>query len=150
MDAIAAAARVNKRMLYHHFGDKAGLFRAVCEERVEPLLDTTSAVPGGLERLDADAWRILGWHSDGVQRLLWRLSEGIAKQQQAGVLRSDIAAPVMAVCLVAVHALPGLLGGATQWPETTAAEKDLANLFTKSRSDTRRPRVRMRPELRPR
>ncbi len=29
IDAIAATARVNKRMLYHYFGSKGGLYRAV-------------------------------------------------------------------------------------------------------------------------
>ena len=42
VDRIAASADVNKRMIYHHFGDKAGLMRAVVVERLghwsgEPL-----------------------------------------------------------------------------------------------------------------
>jgi len=31
VDAVAAAAGVNKRMLYHHFGDKQGLYAAVLD-----------------------------------------------------------------------------------------------------------------------
>jgi len=37
MDAIAAAAGVSKTTLYAHFGDKAGMFRAVFEERGSAL-----------------------------------------------------------------------------------------------------------------
>ena len=42
VDRIAASAEVNKRMIYHHFADKAGLMRAVMMERLgnwsgEPL-----------------------------------------------------------------------------------------------------------------
>ncbi|WP_187366525.1 TetR/AcrR family transcriptional regulator [Trebonia kvetii] len=37
MDAIAASAGVSKTTLYAHFGDKAGMFRAVFEERGSAL-----------------------------------------------------------------------------------------------------------------
>ena len=34
VDAIARRARINKRMLYHYFGDKEGLFRAVLRHKI--------------------------------------------------------------------------------------------------------------------
>ena len=34
VDRIAAGAAVNKRMIYHHFGDKAGLLDAVLDDRL--------------------------------------------------------------------------------------------------------------------
>lgn len=48
VDSIASRARINKRMLYHYFGDKEELFKAVlrrkmCERRT--LADTLSGAP---------------------------------------------------------------------------------------------------------
>jgi AcrR family transcriptional regulator len=37
VDAIAARARVNKRMIYHYFGDKDGLYLAVLEATYEHI-----------------------------------------------------------------------------------------------------------------
>ena len=37
IDAICAAARVNIRMIYHHFGDKEGLYIAALEETLSGL-----------------------------------------------------------------------------------------------------------------
>src|SRR5438477_4796944 len=34
VDAIARRARINKRMLYHYFGDKEGLFREVLRRKI--------------------------------------------------------------------------------------------------------------------
>ena len=34
VDAIAQRAAINKRMLYHYFGDKEGLFKAVLRRKV--------------------------------------------------------------------------------------------------------------------
>jgi AcrR family transcriptional regulator len=34
VDAIARGAAINKRMLYHYFGDKEGLFRAVLRRKI--------------------------------------------------------------------------------------------------------------------
>lgn len=39
VDAIARAADVNKRMLYHYFGDKAGLYSAVIARLVRRVFD---------------------------------------------------------------------------------------------------------------
>jgi AcrR family transcriptional regulator len=57
MTAIAAAAGVTKPILYRHFGDKAGLYRALAERYVEPLklaVRAAMSVHGpGAERLRA-------------------------------------------------------------------------------------------------
>src|SRR5437016_5435911 len=34
VDLIARRARINKRMLYHYFGDKEGLFKAVLRRKI--------------------------------------------------------------------------------------------------------------------
>jgi TetR/AcrR family transcriptional regulator len=39
VDAIARSAGVNKRMLYHYFGDKAGLYSAVIDRLVRRVFD---------------------------------------------------------------------------------------------------------------
>ena len=43
VDAIARAAAVNKRMLYHYFGDKDALYRAVLREGIATNLDLVAA-----------------------------------------------------------------------------------------------------------
>ncbi len=40
VDAIAAAAGVNKRMLYHHFGDNQGLYQAKSQSSQSSSIDT--------------------------------------------------------------------------------------------------------------
>src|ERR1035437_1873334 len=73
VDAIARRAGTNKRMLYHYFTDKEGLFRAVlrwkiAERRV--LADSISGeptknLPLGFQATcqEADWVRLLGWES---------------------------------------------------------------------------------------
>ncbi|RNL86792.1 TetR/AcrR family transcriptional regulator [Halostreptopolyspora alba] len=39
MSAIAAEAGISKPILYRHFGDKSGLYRALAERHVDPLVD---------------------------------------------------------------------------------------------------------------
>src|SRR2546426_11912650 len=47
VDAIARAASVNKRMLYHYFGNKEALFRAILREGIATNLDLVAAAPAG-------------------------------------------------------------------------------------------------------
>ena len=63
VDRIAASAGANKRMLYHYFGDKEGLFLAVLEDRyahirdAERQLDLGDLDPReGLKRLVEFTW----------------------------------------------------------------------------------------------
>ncbi len=39
MSAIAAEAGISKPILYRHFGDKSGLYRALAERHVDPLIE---------------------------------------------------------------------------------------------------------------
>ncbi len=72
VDRIAEAARTNKRMLYHYFGSKEGLYRAVLHQRLTerpPIgdIDTDEADRLGLlfERLtdSRDYLRLLMWEA---------------------------------------------------------------------------------------
>jgi AcrR family transcriptional regulator len=61
VDAIAQAARMNKRLLYHYVGDKTALFDAAALAAVGRLL--AAATPGD----DPVAWRVL-CHASAVGR----------------------------------------------------------------------------------
>jgi len=75
VDRIAGRARVNKRMLYHYFGDKDGLFRAILKAKLGQRLEWLAASPPDLarslafwfERLlgDADWVRLMEWEALG-------------------------------------------------------------------------------------
>ncbi|WP_017612022.1 TetR/AcrR family transcriptional regulator [Nocardiopsis salina] len=43
MVAIAAEARISKPILYRHFGDKGGLYRALAKRHVDPLIERIRA-----------------------------------------------------------------------------------------------------------
>jgi AcrR family transcriptional regulator len=96
VDAIARRARVNKRMLYHYFGNKEGLFGAVLRGKLlqrEALL--ASAPDDPRETLgywfeaacrDRDWFRLLGWES--LQRSRHRL---VQETRRRAVLRQAVA-----------------------------------------------------------
>jgi AcrR family transcriptional regulator len=78
VDAIARRADINKRMLYHYFGDKRNLFRAVLRQKIAERRAWSAHLSGDpAERLpfwfktacdDADWIRMLEWEalqSDG-------------------------------------------------------------------------------------
>ena len=103
VDAIARRAAINKRMLYHYFGDKEGLFRAVLRRKIaerqawaENLSgDPAESLPFWFEATckDADWVRLLEWEAlqnhpekviDEPQRLA-AVADGLKRirQQQA-------------------------------------------------------------------
>src|SRR5471030_1019989 len=73
VDVIARRAAINKRMLYHYFGSKGKLFRAVLRQKIAERRAWAANLPGDpAERLpfwfklaceDADWIRLLEWES---------------------------------------------------------------------------------------
>ncbi|MBI3849885.1 MAG: TetR/AcrR family transcriptional regulator [Verrucomicrobia bacterium] len=73
VDCIARRARINKRMLYHYFGDKDGLFREVLRRKIAQRAAWVSSSPDDpgeslpywfdLARQDIDWIRLLEWEA---------------------------------------------------------------------------------------
>ncbi len=82
MDVIARRAAINKRMLYHYFGDKEGLFRAVLRREISERQTWATNLPSDpTERLpfwfksacnDPDWIRLLEWEAlqGGEEKLI--------------------------------------------------------------------------------
>ncbi len=79
IDEIAAAAGINKRMIYAYFGDKEGLYRAVLDGCLAQALELAreGAVPPGAtlrDRIEAVVRRFFDYlseHPDFVRLLTW-------------------------------------------------------------------------------
>ena len=74
VDAIAARAGTNKRMLYYYFGSKDGLFRAVLRQRLADRAPTSHLARVGPDRL-ADLQDRLATQPDYVRLLMWEALE---------------------------------------------------------------------------
>lgn len=115
VDAIARRAGSNKRMLYHYFDDKKGLFRAVLRHKISerisrveaqaPKDDLVFSLPLWFKQNchDTDWVRLLAWESlqttdnsvvdeAGRRRLARKAVARIRQKQAAGRLRNDVAA----------------------------------------------------------
>ena len=111
VDAIARRAAINKRMLYHYFGDKEGLFKAVLRRKIaerqvwaESLSDDPAeTLPFWFEAAckDLDWVRMLEWEAlqdahkkliDAEQRraAMERRVEHIRQRQARGQIASDL------------------------------------------------------------
>jgi len=80
VDAIARRAAINKRMLYHYFGDKEGLFRAVLRRKIaerQAWAENLSGAPAeSLAFWFEAACKDLDW----VRLLEWEALQGAEKK----------------------------------------------------------------------
>lgn len=129
VNEIARRAATNKRMLYHYFGDKEGLFRAVLRYKIQdrasrveaqvPSSETASRMPLWFRQncLDADWVRLLAWESlqtakDSVvdekerRRHAGKAAARIRKKQQAGLLRDDVPAVFLQLAKTSLTMFP--------------------------------------------
>lgn len=127
VDAIARGAAVNKRMLYHYFGDKDALYRAVLHEGAATNLDLVAAAPPDpadllpflfarvLQR--ADGIRLLQWEALGTgskrpidedeRRKAWvEGSERVRDAQRGGHILQDLEAEGLVLALMALTMFP--------------------------------------------
>lgn len=127
VDAIAHRARINKRMLYHYFGDKEALFREVLSRKIAQRAAWLAAAPDDpveilpywfeLASQDTDWIRLLQWealqprngkliHEEqrrrNYQNGLARLRQGQAR----GLLSSDYDLKQLLLSMVALTAFP--------------------------------------------
>ena len=125
IDAIAVAAGVNKRMLYHYFGNKDALFAAVLAERLGAPSDAPASTSLG-ERLTA-AQRRVAEHPEQTRLLMWEALAHVGQDvaaaaartaawrdpvaantaaQRAGRLRGDVDAAQLELALAALVLFP--------------------------------------------
>lgn len=160
VERIARRARVNKQLLYHHYGDKKQLFGEVLHRMVvetSALLASASTAPGRLAALLAAAvgdeegrWlRLLQWEAleagaGVVVREGERADEmagfvALVREGQAdGGLPADLDPGQLGLALVAVATFPYLLpqfarlvtGAAPDTPEFAASHRDFVTGLT--------------------
>lgn len=83
VDELVARAHVNKRMVYHYFGSKSGLYSAVLERVYAGLAEEEAAIFQGnpdveeaLERIIRGYFDFLCKHPEFVALLLWENLQG--------------------------------------------------------------------------
>ncbi len=84
VDAIARRARINKRMLYHYFGDKSGLFREVLRRKMAQRAAWAASSP------DDPAESLPYWFERALEDMDWiRLQQWEALQVGNGKLMDE-------------------------------------------------------------
>ena len=101
VDAIAARAKSNKRMLYYYFGSKDGLFREILRwkllERTEQLKEQDASNP---DRIAERQQRVLA-SRDYIRLLTWEALEGGSRRK---VAESDARAAVYELWIEQIEA----------------------------------------------
>jgi TetR/AcrR family transcriptional regulator len=127
VDEIARRARVNKRMLYHYFGNKDGLFSAVLRRKIverEALLASAPDDPAATLAYwfdaacqDLDWFRLLGWealqgadhplvHQPYRRTVARRAVASVRARQAQGLLPADLDPAHLLLSLMALTAYP--------------------------------------------
>jgi TetR/AcrR family transcriptional regulator len=127
VDRIARRARINKRMLYHYFGNKERLFREILSRKVrERAAWAVTAPDDAAESLafwfdtacrDRDWVRLMEWEAlgrdesgangDAERRAAFREGVGQVRERQArGLLRADVDPGHLLLAMVALTTFP--------------------------------------------
>jgi AcrR family transcriptional regulator len=125
--SIAGRAGVNARMLYHYFGDKDDLFRAILRRRFAERPIQPIGGAGGLAAHMVNWFRRVVGNADWVRLSFWEALEAgdgplveeearrarwvsaverIRAEQEAGRLVSDLDADLMLLALVSLTTFP--------------------------------------------
>lgn len=137
MNAIAAEAGVTKPIIYRHFGDKGGLYRALAQHQIDALLGqlqaalhatgdqrarTAATIDAYLAAIEAQpqVYRFLMHHAvvaePGVRHEVSLFIARMAEELAAGVIALGHLRPdEHAAALAWGHALVGMVQGAGDW-----------------------------------
>ncbi|MEZ5552798.1 MAG: helix-turn-helix domain-containing protein [Pseudomonadales bacterium] len=155
VDAIAANADVNKRMLYHYFGDKQALFDAALEDCLEQLREELSQPPWQRDACRVEAWQLLAGLSGSGRSMPLRLSESL----NSWLPQPDSAdAGSRALVLIALELLEALLpdlvesrlGPFAGLEDRHVAMAGLMRRFSAvAAAETQKPRIKLQPRVQP-
>ncbi len=127
VDAIARRAAINKRMLYHYFSDKEGLFREVLRQKIAQRVSWRHAAPMELEEWlpywfgmacrDLEWSRLLQWEAlqgvggkiideDRRRRSVAQAVEQFRRRQKLGLLPRDLDIRHVLLAMVALTMFP--------------------------------------------
>jgi AcrR family transcriptional regulator len=127
VDVIARRARINKRMLYHYFGDKEGLFREVLRRKIAERSAWLAGAPEEpVERLpvwfqlacrDREWIQLLQWEAlqwgekkvideDRRQESVAKAVERVRQQQARGLLDPNLDPGQLLLSMMAITAYP--------------------------------------------
>jgi AcrR family transcriptional regulator len=169
VDEVAQRAKVNKRMLYHYFSDKDGLFRAVLRDKIAERAAKVGAATRGKKDYsgaavwfqqncaDADWVRLLAWeslHADADRVIDERERRhavlaaiaALRHDQSAGRLRPDVDAAFMLLAKISLSMFPFALPQAARLitgrsPHDKKFQRDYAH-FLETIADGFRPTVK--------
>jgi AcrR family transcriptional regulator len=127
VDVIARQARINKRMLYHYFGDKEGLFRKVLRRKISERAAWLASAPEEpseylpywfqLACRDRDWVRLLEWEAlqwgekkvidekrrkESISRAIGRMRE----RQQKGLISGEYDPAQLLLAMMSLTAYP--------------------------------------------
>jgi len=127
VESIARRARVNKRMLYHYFGNKEGLFRAILRRKIAQKAAFQQAAPANpsdhlpfwfqMARQDVEWVRLLQWEAldfgekqvigelERRRSLADRVAE-LRERQKKGRLPADLDPACLFLALAALTTFP--------------------------------------------
>jgi AcrR family transcriptional regulator len=150
VDRIAAEAGVNKRMLYHYFGNKAGLYRALLAEHEGPQAEASAHVSGRLAALDAT----FGGSPEWVRLLMWaELDRTRPPESRSPTLDPEAAQLELALQAIAIApwAFPALAKAITgldpSSPEFAARRAAFFAAFDRLLAGAPKPRLRLKPDV---
>ena len=160
VDRIAAEAGVNKRMLYHYFGSKDGLYRTLLAEQQRQAMEASAHVSG--ERGHAHSERLAALDAafaaspDWVRLLMWGELDGTLRSDaQTRRTRPDADAAQLDLALQAIAILPWAFPALAQAitgidpsdHEFTARRQAFFQAFGRSIGAQPKPRVRLTPDV---
>ena len=151
IDGIARAAATNKRMIYHYFGNKEGLYSAVCA-RAAGAFDVEGAA-----HADEEALRILLWSALERHEVRWAVTDrmrarlaAIERQQHGGEIRADITARTVLALELGYKLASSLIGDESNDagdPELDAVDPDpnrVLAMLLKPHGRPEKPRIRLK------